>query len=147
MILRQAREKDFDQMVKIWQASVRATHDFLTENDISNLRKLIRSEIFYLDSVDIKVLEKDYEILGFIGTENNNIEMLFIAPSYFGKGVGKYLLDYAINDKKCTKVEVNEQNPRALNFYQKYGFVVKSRSEVDHQGNPFPILYLELNNA
>ncbi|AIT10064.1 hypothetical protein LO80_08845 [Candidatus Francisella endociliophora] len=147
MILRGAYEKDFDQMIDVWEASVRATHDFLTEKDILSLRKLIRSEIFYLGDIDIKVFEKGNEILGFIGTANNNIEMLFIAPSYFGKGIGKYLLVHAIRDKKCTKVEVNEQNPRALNFYQKYGFVVKSRSEVDHQGNPFPILYLELNNA
>lgn len=147
MILREAYEKDFDQMIRVWEVSVRATHDFLTENDILGLKKLIRSEIFYLDSINIKVLEKGDEILGFIGTANDNIEMLFIAPRYFGKRIGKYLLDYAINDRKCTKVEVNEQNPRAISFYKKYGFVIKSRSKVDHQGNPFPILYLELKNA
>ncbi|APC97521.1 GNAT family N-acetyltransferase [Francisella frigiditurris] len=147
MKLEKAQEKDFDEMIDLWQASVETTHEFLTIKDISKLRKLIRSEYFYIQELSIEVLKNDNKVIGFLGTEGNNIEMLFISPEFFGKGIGQLLLKHAIKNKNCTKVDVNEQNPRALRFYEKYGFKVKSRSPLDSQGNPFPILHMELVNA
>ena len=142
----QAQEKYFDEMIDVWQLSVEATHDFLTRADIKKLRKDIREKYFYLDALDIYVWMNDKEVAGFLGITTGNIEMLFLAPKYFSKGIGKALLDFA-KEQGCTKVGVNEQNPRAKRFYEKEGFIVKSRSELDCQGNPFPILYMELYNA
>ncbi|MEN0678671.1 GNAT family N-acetyltransferase, partial [Plesiomonas shigelloides] len=44
----------------------------------------------------------------------------------------------------ATKVEVNEQNPLAVGFYEHMGFKVISRSPVDDMGKPFPILHMTL---
>ncbi|MGY0625916.1 MAG: GNAT family N-acetyltransferase, partial [Paraglaciecola chathamensis] len=44
----------------------------------------------------------------------------------------------------ATKVDVNEQNPKALGFYQRIGFKVVGRSELDGQGKPYPLLHLAL---
>ena len=41
-------------------------------------------------------------------------------------------------------VDVNEQNPQALGFYLRLGFVRHGRSPVDGSGKPFPILHLRL---
>ncbi|AJI53926.1 MULTISPECIES: GNAT family N-acetyltransferase [Francisella] len=144
MIISKAIEADFDQMIEVWESSVRATHGFLAEEDIVKLRGLIRNEVFYINSIEIYVLKDLDKVIGFVGTSDVTIQMLFISPNYFGKTVGRILLKYALENKKCTKVEVNEQNPRALRFYQKHGFQIKARSELDHQGNPFPILFMEL---
>ncbi|MEY8765703.1 MULTISPECIES: GNAT family N-acetyltransferase [Francisella] len=144
MIILKAIEADFDQMIEVWESSVRATHGFLAEEDIVKLRSLIRNEVFYINSIEIYVLKDLDKVIGFVGTSDVTIQMLFISPNYFGKTVGRILLKYALENKKCTKVEVNEQNPRALKFYQKHGFQIKARSELDHQGNPFPILFMEL---
>ena len=38
---------------------------------------------------------------------------------------------------------VNEQNPQARGFYEHMGFAVRERSELDEQGNPYPILFME----
>ncbi len=141
-----AQEKHFDDMIDVWQLSVEATHDFLTKDDINKLRKDIREKYFYLDALDIYVWMDGKEVAGFLGIAIDSIEMLFLAPKYFSKGIGKSLLEFA-KKQGCTKVGVNEQNPRAKRFYEKEGFVVKSRSELDCQGNPFPILYMELDNA
>ena len=46
-----------------------------------------------------------------------------------------------------TEVDVNEQNPQAYCFYQKRGFKKYSRSELDGQGNPFPVLHLRYISA
>ncbi len=32
--IEKAEKKDFPKLVELWEASVRATHDFLTEEDI-----------------------------------------------------------------------------------------------------------------
>ena len=60
------------------------------------------------------------------------------------QGVGKKLLRHAINNLQARKVDVNEQNEQALQFYKHFGFEVLSRSEVDGHGKPFPILHMQL---
>ncbi len=79
----------------------------------------------------------------FIGL-SDMIEMLFVHPDFMGKGIGKSLLTYAIRQKGMTKVDVNEQNDKAVKFYISNGFVVTGRSELDSDGRPFPILHMSL---
>ena len=80
---------------------------------------------------------------GFIGLPSNLIEMLFIDDSCRGKGYGSALIDFALK-QGATKVDVNEQNVSALNFYQARGFRIIGRDETDEAGRPYPILHLSL---
>ena len=93
---------------------------------------------------DLSLKGSDGEVLGFCGVSDGNIEMLFIAPQARGQGVGARLTTYAIEHQGATKVDVNEQNVQALGFYQHVGFAVVSRSPVDGQGKPYPLLHMEL---
>ena len=61
-----------------------------------------------------------------------------------GQGVGKRLMRHAIDVLGATRVDVNEQNPQAVGFYQHLGFVVTDRSRLDGGGRPFPILHMKL---
>ena len=70
--------------------------------------------------------------------------MLFISPEHRNKGIGSLLLKNAIKTQDAQKVDVNEQNPDAIGFYENLGFSVVGRSPLDGQGNPFPLLHLEL---
>ncbi|ROS69598.1 acetyltransferase (GNAT) family protein [Vibrio crassostreae] len=54
------------------------------------------------------------------------------------------LLQHAIEQLAATKVDVNEQNPQAVGFYQHMGFKIESRSPLDDMGKPFPILHMTL---
>lgn len=72
------------------------------------------------------------------------IEMLFVHPDAIGKGYGRTLLQFAIKNKGLRKVDVNEQNQRALKFYQKHGFSLTGRDNTDSEGKPYPILHLAL---
>ena len=36
---------------------------------------------------------------------------------------------------------MNEQNPQARGFYEHMGFQVYKRTELDEQGNPYPLIY------
>lgn len=40
-------------------------------------------------------------------------------------------------------VDVNEQNPSAVRFYERMGFRTFRRDSTDDQGNPFPILRMK----
>ena len=44
------------------------------------------------------------------------------------------------------ELAVNEQNPLARGFYEHMGFEVYKRTELDEQGNPYPLLYMKRNN-
>lgn len=80
---------------------------------------------------------------GFIGMSHDSIEMLFIDSDRRGQGYGSALIEFA-KQRGATKVDVNEQNLSALNFYKAKGFRIISRDETDDGGRPYPILHLSL---
>ena len=136
---------EYVEVVEVWEASVRATHHFLSEDDIKFLKPLILNE--YLSAVELRcVKDPTGKIKGFLGVTEGKIEMLFISPEHRGTGVGKLLLNYAVNELGATKLDVNEQNPQAVGFYEHLGFEVTSRSSIDGQGKPFPLLHMQLCN-
>ena len=136
-------QADYAQIIVVWEASVRATHHFLTEAWIEEHRPLILEQ--YLDMVSLHGIRDELgKAVAFLGHLDGNIEMLFVHPEHFRQGLGKALIRYAIDEQNATKVDVNEQNPGACQFYESMGFEVVSRSELDGQGNPFPILHMEL---
>ena len=132
---------DFAELAAIWERSVRATHGFITGNDIAEIRQLLESD--YFPNVELFALRDNSSIIGFIGLSSNRIEMLFIDSLKIGRGYGTVLIDYA-KDKGADEVDVNEQNQTALKFYLNKGFEVISRDETDDAGRPYPILHLRL---
>lgn len=135
-------KSDHLQLINLWEQAVRATHDFLSDEEINRLKPLILNK--YFDAVLLKcVKDTKGQIVGFLGVADNKIEMLFISPSAQGQGIGSALCQYAIDHQRATKVDVNEQNPRAREFYEKMGFKIISRSELDGEGMPYPILHME----
>lgn len=138
-----AVEDDYVEIVKVWEASVRATHDFLSEEDIQFFKPLILNE--YLSAVALYcVKDQADKVHGFVGVAEHNVEMLFLDPRSRGKGLGKLLLNFAIVELGAKKVDVNEQNPSAVGFYEHMGFKVVKRSPVDGMGKPFPLLHMEM---
>ncbi|PTT20578.1 acetyltransferase [Acidovorax sp. HMWF029] len=138
-----AVKTDHLKLIEIWEKSVRATHDFLAEEDLQNLKPLILEQ--YFDAVDLRCAkDAQGEIQGFCGVLDGNIEMLFISPDARGKGIGAMLSAHAIKEQGASKVDVNEQNEQALGFYQHIGFKVIGRSPVDGQGKQYPLLHMVL---
>jgi putative acetyltransferase len=136
-------ESEYPEVVEVWEASVRATHAFLKEEDITYFKPLIL--LVYLKAVDLRCVRNDqHKITGFLGVAENKIEMLFIHPNAMGKGIGKTLVEYALKHMHATKVDVNEQNQQAVGFYEHVGFKTISKSELDSLGKPYPILHMEL---
>lgn len=87
---------------------------------------------------------ESHQPIAFMGIENKKLEMLFVKNSERGKGFGKQLLNYGIENYHINELAVNEQNPNAKDFYEYMGFKTYERTELDEQGNPYPILYMRL---
>ena len=134
-------ENDYLTLAEIWERSVRATHEFLTEADILDIRESLIST--YFKAVNLYVIFDEDVISGFIGLSEHCIEMLFIDSTRMGKGLGTQLVEFA-KSSGADSVDVNEQNPQALGFYQARGFHVVSRDEYDSDGRHYPILHLSL---
>lgn len=143
MIVENVLPENHAEMLDVWENSVRATHDFITEEDIEFFKPIIIDQAF--PAVTLRCVKNESEsILGFVGVHDSKIEMLFILNEARGQGVGKVLLQYAIEQFGATTVDVNEQNPLAVGFYEHMGFKVVSRSPLDDMGKPFPILHMTL---
>lgn len=134
--------KHRSQLLAVWENCVLATHHFLRPADFEEIKQLVNAIDF--DALQVFCLSNRGTIAGFIGIAEQKIEMLFLDPKFFRKGLGEKLLKYAIHEVGANKVDVNEQNTNALAFYQKFGFQVAKRKPLDDQGRPYPILQMNL---
>ena len=132
-----------NRLMDIWENSVRATHLFLKEEDILRIAEYVPQ---VLTQIPVLIAaKKDGKIVGFMGINQDSLEMLFILDKERGQGIGKKLLEYAILNEHVDRLSVNEQNPQARGFYEYMGFAVERRSEQDDQSNPFPLLHMRYN--
>jgi putative acetyltransferase len=130
------------EILNVWERAVLATHDFLTPTDFDEIKELVANINF--NDFQVFCLTDQNSVLGFIGVADKKVEMLFIDPIYFGQGIGKQLLTFAVEELNADKVDVNEQNTKALKFYQKFGFETFERTEKDDQGRDYPLLRMKL---
>ena len=130
------------ELTEVWEASVRATHLFLTEQEIGRLRNYVPQALSSVAEL-AAVQDEKGRCVGFLGTEGDRLEMLFLAPRVRGMGVGRRLLQYGMSRYGVRTLTVNDQNPVAVGFYQHMGFRVVRRTALDEQGVPYPLLYME----
>ena len=131
---------EWPTLVRIWRSAVEATHDFLAPEDVDFYESRMLSD--YFPAVELTVAEIEGTPVAFSGLADNSLEMLFVDNTYRGYGAGSALLSRAIERHPDLRLDVNEQNPQAVGFYQHRGFVVLSRSATDGEGRPFPILHM-----
>lgn len=138
--IRPAEAGDLATLVLLWERSVRATHHFLSEDDILFYTPFVRD---MLPGAELWVAESPPGTpAGFMLLEGHKVEALFLDPPAFGLGLGRALLRHARALKGPLVVDVNEDNAAALAFYERRGFVRIGRSPLDGAGRPFPLLHL-----
>ena len=131
-----------DELLAVWEKSVRSSHHFLTEEDIAYYKPLVRDR--YFPAVRLFVIRNGAgRIAGFMGLGDDMLEMLFVMPEEQGHGYGKAFVNYAVNECGIRKVDVNEDNGQAYQFYLHMGYRVTGRDAYDPSGKPFPILHLQ----
>ena len=136
------------QLVEVWQRSVQAIHLFLSAPEIAAIRTYVPQALCGVEHLIVAQDESGTPV-GFMGVQENRLEMLFLDPEARGQGLGARLLCLGarllclgMEQYGVSELTVNEQNPAAAGFYRHMGFAVYRRSELDEQGGPYPILYM-----
>lgn len=133
--------EQIEQLTAVWEASVRATHSFLSDAEIKQIRGYVPQALGGV--AHLVVAERaDGSPAAFMCVEGERLEMLFLAPDARGAGLGRRMLAYGMAHYGVRELTVNEQNPQAVGFYRHMGFETYKRTEKDEQGGPYPLLYM-----
>jgi putative acetyltransferase len=136
-----ATEKDYPGIIELWELSVRATHHFLHEDYLQEIKRLLPTIFPHVQIY--KWQDDDSTITGFAGVAGDKMEMLFIHPRSMGQGLGRLLDEYCLHNLNADKVDVNEHNARAVKFYENIGYRQIGCRELDSKGRPFPLLEMQ----
>jgi ribosomal protein S18 acetylase RimI-like enzyme len=144
--IRKVTNNDLDQLQKIGRQTFYET--FASGNTEDNMKKYL-DESFSVTKLTTELSDNNAEF--YFATLDNNvigylkinfrqsqtelqdekaveIERIYVLKEYHGKNVGQLLLDKATNIARQKNADyiwlgVWEENPRAINFYKKNGFV------------------------
>lgn len=130
------------QLTTIWEDSVRASHLFLSEAEIQEIKAYVPQALTGVSHLLVAERAQGQPV-AFMGIEGPRLEMLFLSPAERGAGLGRQLLEYGIRHYHLLELTVNEQNPQAVGFYQHMGFETYRRTDCDEQGGPYPLLYMK----
>lgn len=147
MIIRAAAPADWPALLHIWRRSVAATHNFVSRDDLDAIERAL-IPCYFPAMQHIWMATDAARLLGFAGSRERCIEMLFLAPDVLRRGIGAALLRHACvwlppPADAPIRLDVNEANEPALRFYLAQGFAVIGRSPLDGDGRPYPLLHLE----
>ena len=93
--LKERPPQQLERLLMIWEASVRATHHFLSDAEVKQIKSYVPQALQSVSHLIIAINASN-EPIGFMGTEQNRLEMLFLSPTERGKGIGKQLVQYGI---------------------------------------------------
>ena len=82
--IRLAAAEDYPRIMEIWESAVKATHDFLAEEDFNYFKEVIPRD--YLPHLEVYVITENSESKGFASVAQGNLEVLFIHNVMRGKG-------------------------------------------------------------
>ena len=130
------------RLLPVWEDSVRATHRFLLDAERQSIKAYVPQALRGVAHLVIAERTPGFPV-AFMGVEGGRLEMLFLLSAERGAGLGRRLLEYGIRRYGIREVTVNEQNPQAVGFYEHMGFQTYRRTDLDEEGNPYPLLYMK----
>jgi len=140
------RVNEVDQLQKISKKTFSET--FSDKNTEENMAKYLE-EVFSIENLTMELIDKhsefyfatnDHKLIGYIklnfgqsqtelqDEKGLEIERIYVLKEFHGKQVGQILYEQALKIAKHNKSDflwlgVWEENPRAIHFYKKNGFV------------------------
>lgn len=96
------------QFTAIWEDSVRASHLFLSEAEIQEIKAYVPQALTGVSRLLVAERAPGQPV-AFMGIEGPRLEMLFLSPAVRGAGLGRQLLEYGIRHYHLQELTVNEQ--------------------------------------
>lgn len=83
------------QLTAIWEDSVRASHLFLSEAEIQEIKAYVPQALTGVSRLLVAERAPGQPV-AFMGIEGPRLEMLFLSPAERGAGLGRQFLEYGI---------------------------------------------------
>ncbi|MEA4835232.1 MAG: GNAT family N-acetyltransferase [Anaeromusa sp.] len=130
-MIRKFRDEDLDRVMEIWLNSNLQAHYFISRSYwISNV-DVVKS---MLPMAEVYVYEQNNHIEAFAGIDNGYIAGIFVSEDVRSKGIGRLLLKKCKGIYKELSLRVYEKNGRAVRFYLREGFAVKTKQTDTNTG-------------
>lgn len=124
--IRQATEKDIDDLVEIWYKASVIAHDFIPEAYWQKNKEAMGNT--YLPHSEMYVSTARNGLTGFVALVDDCLAAIFVSPEFQGKGVGSLLLEEAKNHRNKLCLRVYKKNSNSVGFYKSKGFSIVSES-------------------
>ena len=124
-MIRQYTDSDVDAVVTIWRSASELAHPFLSSEFLDTEEGNVRNVYPKFAEIWVKEIETPetgIKVIGFIALIGNEVGAIFLNPDHHGQGIGRALMDTAINIKGDVTVDVFKQNKIGRRFYDSYGF-------------------------
>ncbi len=139
--IRPLQEADLDTVVDLWLKSSIKAHSFIEasfwEGQVNAMREV------YIPSADTWVADYEGMLVGFVSLNEEMLAALFVHPFFQGNGIGKQLLQFAMEQSDSLVLSVYKENKRAMDFYRKQGFEAVQEQVDKHTGMPEVIMVWE----
>ena len=122
-MIREFQISDTEQVMKLWLSGNIEAHSFVPEKYWQSHFKEVQEA---LQQADVWVYDIDGNVHGFIGLINEYIAGIFVDKNYRSKGIGTQLVNFVKEKYDTLSLNVYQENPRAVAFYQSKGFAVLS---------------------
>ena len=117
----------------IWLTSTIEAHKFISKEYWQNNYNIVRD--VYIPMAETLIYEDEESIKGFISIINNEfIGALFVDTAYQGCGIGKQLINYAMNKYKKLNLAVYKDNNKSVEFYINRGFKIIEEKVTEDSG-------------
>ncbi len=123
VMIRKLKKADINKVVDIWLDANLKAHYFISEQYWKSKLELVKE---LLPQAEVYVYDDNEKIHGFVGLNDEYIEGIFVSEEKRRQGIGRLLLNYIKKKKKRLFLNVYQKNTRAIHFYKKARFKIKS---------------------
>jgi putative acetyltransferase len=142
-VIRRYRSDDLEDVVAVWAAASAVAHPFLSAEFLAVERHDIAT--VYLPNAETWVWEPEGQVVGFVSLLGNEVGALFVDQKFHRGGIGRALMDHALELREELEVEVFTENVIGRAFYAKYGFQLMQKKVHDQTGLELMRLRLAAN--
>lgn len=127
MNIRKATQKDLSRIAEIYVFNNRMNYWPIFKDDGFSFGELqvvtMIDNYFGRDEILKNILVYDDGLIkGFVQMKEREICKIYVDTFFQSKGIGKELIEYAINEYDANNLWALEKNERAISFYIKHGF-------------------------
>lgn len=132
-MIRDYKDEDFQDLINAWLAASHLAHPFLSEDFIK--QEIINIRDMYLPNTETFVYELGGKVIGFTSLMGHEVGAIFLDPAYHGRGIGKAMMDRAVEMRGRLELDVFKENSVGQRFYFRYGFKTEREHLHEATGN------------